>query len=76
VAEFPTDRAGYLTVLRASMQAGLNTGSPDAGQMLADELKTRLALEQVPVYYMPLAIVTHGGPGILGVSFFTNPNHL
>jgi DegV family protein with EDD domain len=53
---------GYLSVLQA--------GVPDQGQALANSLKTRLGLEDVPIYDMPPAIVTHGGPGILGVGFF------
>ena len=54
---------GYLSVLQA--------GVPEQGQALADSLKARLGLtDQVPIYNMPPAIVTHGGPGIMGVGFF------
>jgi DegV family protein with EDD domain len=53
---------GYLSVLQA--------GVPEQGQALADSLKTRLGLADIPIYNMPPAIVTHGGPGILGVGFF------
>jgi DegV family protein with EDD domain len=55
-------QGGYLTVLQA--------GVPEQGQALADRLKARLGLVDVPIYNMPPAIVTHGGPGILGVGFF------
>jgi DegV family protein with EDD domain len=53
---------GYLSVLQA--------GVPEQGRALAESLKVRLGLKDVPVYDMPPAIVTHGGPGILGAAFF------
>jgi DegV family protein with EDD domain len=53
---------GYLSVLQA--------GVPEQGQSLADSLRAHLGLAEVPVYDMPPAIVTHGGPGILGAAFF------
>jgi DegV family protein with EDD domain len=53
---------GYLCVLQA--------GVPEQGQALADSLKARLGLADIPIYNMPPAIVTHGGPGILGAGFF------
>jgi fatty acid-binding protein DegV len=63
VSQISPDAEGYLTVLHA--------GVPDQGQALADDLAHVLSLNSVPVYDMPPAIVTHGGPGILGVAFFT-----
>jgi DegV family protein with EDD domain len=60
--QYPSDEDGYLTVLQA--------GVPEQGQALANELSTMLGLPPVPVFDMPPAIVTHGGPGILGVTFF------
>jgi DegV family protein with EDD domain len=60
---YPRKGEGYLTILHA--------GVPDQGQSLANELGEKLGLNQVPIYDMPPAIVTHGGPGVLGVSFFT-----
>lgn len=58
------EREGHLIVLHA--------GVPDEGQALADELAEQLDYSDVPVIDMPPAIVTHGGPGILGVGFFTD----
>jgi DegV family protein with EDD domain len=55
---------GYLTVMHA--------GVPEQGLQLAEDLKQRLELAHVPIYDMPPAIVTHGGPGILGVAFFSD----
>ena len=55
---------GYLTVLHA--------GVPEQGHALAEDLCRQLGLTEVPVHDMPPAIVTHGGPGILGVAFFVD----
>jgi DegV family protein with EDD domain len=54
----------YLTVMHA--------GVPEQGQALAEDLKAKSGLSEVPIHHMPPAIVTHGGPGILGVGFFLN----
>ena len=53
---------GFLQVLHA--------GIIDNAQKLANELMDEFGLENVPVVDMPPAIITHGGPGILGVAFF------
>lgn len=63
--QIPRDGNGYLSVLHA--------GVPEQGQELADDLRTQLGLTDVPIYHLPPAIVTHGGPGILGVGFFVCP---
>lgn len=60
--DFPKNQDGYLTVLHA--------GVAQQGQALAEDLRLKLGVKNVPVYDMPPAIVTHGGPGILGVAFF------
>ena len=39
-------------------------------EALVAELKTKMSLPDIPIYEMPPAIVTHGGPGILAVGFF------
>jgi len=62
VDQYPRAGDGFLSIMHA--------GVPDQGQDLADDLKARLSLENVPIYDVPPAIVTHGGPGILGVGFF------
>ena len=54
---------GYLNVL--------NAGVNDQAKDLADELKTTYGLKDVPIVNVPPAIITHGGPGIIGVAFFT-----
>lgn len=63
-AQIASTKEGYLTVMHA--------GAPEQGHALAEELCARLRLTTVPVHDMPPAIVTHGGPGVLGVGFFTD----
>lgn len=60
--QYPRDGNGYLSVMHA--------GVPEQGQALADELGGALGLSDVPMLDVPPAIVTHGGPGVLGVGFF------
>lgn len=42
----------------------------EEAQEIATELKEKLGLDDIWVTNVPPAIVTHGGPGILGVGFF------
>lgn len=60
--QYPRHQAGYLSIMHA--------GVPDQGNTLAQELGKMLNLADVPVFNVPPAIVTHGGPGILAASFF------
>jgi DegV family protein with EDD domain len=60
--QIPRDGGGHLSVLHADV--------PDQGQALADDLSAQLGLAEVPIYDIPPAIVTHAGPGLLGVGFF------
>ncbi len=62
--QFPCDEDGHLSVMHADV--------PDQGQALAGDLGAELGLSQVPIFDMPPAIVTHAGPGILGVGFFVS----
>ncbi len=62
VSQYPTREDGFLSIMHA--------GVPEQGQALADELKAVLKLDSVEVVDVPPAIVTHGGPGILGAGFF------
>ena len=60
--QYPKDCDGYLTVMHASV--------PDQAQALAAELGAQLGVKDVPIYDVPPAIITHGGPGILAAGFF------
>jgi len=57
----PPGGDGHLAVMHA--------GAAEQAQALAAELGKKLEQEVVPIYDLPPAIVVHGGPGILGVSF-------
>ncbi len=60
--QIPGDGRGYLSILYA--------GNPEEGRALADELGRAINQPDVPVVSMPPAIITHGGPGLLGAAFF------
>lgn len=57
----PRRDSAYLSVMHA--------GVPEQAHALAGELRSQLELSAVPVYDLPPAIVTHAGPGLLGVAF-------
>ena len=65
--QYPNNDKGYLTLMHA--------GVPQEAQYLFDEFKNRLSISDIPVYKMPPAIVVHGGPGVLGVGFFSANAH-
>lgn len=48
-------------------------GGQARAEKLAQELADALNLDSIPVYEVPPAIVVHGGPGIISVSFFKCP---
>ncbi len=39
-------------------------------QVLADELKSKVSVSEIPIYELPPAIVVHAGPKTMGVGFF------
>ena len=62
--QIPRTPDAYLTIMHA--------GVPDQGQALAFDLAQSLGIDSVPVFDVPPAIVTHGGPGILAAAFFVS----
>lgn len=58
----PKGEGSYITVSHCG-------GEERAGK-LAKELEEALEIEAIPIYEVPPAIVVHGGPGIIEVSFF------
>jgi DegV family protein with EDD domain len=60
--QYPAKGEAHLTVLHG--------GVPDDGQALAKDLAALLNIPCPAIYEMPPAIVTHAGPGVLGVGFF------
>jgi DegV family protein with EDD domain len=61
--DLPTKNAKYLTILHSDALY--------EAQALATEMQMRLKIDKIPIYNMPPAIVAHGGPGIIGMGFFT-----
>lgn len=55
---------GRITVMHAA--------SPEEGLGLARDLSTLTGQKEIPISDVPPAIVTHAGPGIIGVGFFTD----
>ena len=62
LTQIPRDGSGHLCVMHADV--------PEQALALAEELRGPLNLPPLPIFDVPPAIVVHGGPGILGVSFF------
>jgi DegV family protein with EDD domain len=60
--QLPSENTHTLSVMHADAY--------DQATKLAKELAQKLNTRDIPIYNMPPAIVTHGGPGILGVAFF------
>jgi len=61
-AECPHGTQSHLCVMQA--------GAAQEADALAAELRSRMNLTYIPVYELPPAIVTHGGPGLLAIGFF------
>jgi DegV family protein with EDD domain len=60
--QIPHDGSGFLSIMHAGVYS--------QAIALAEELSNLVNQPYVPVVNMPPAIVTHGGPGILGTGFF------
>lgn len=56
---------GYLSISEC--------GADEDAKALADSLKYRFNLSEVPIYRVPPAIVVHAGPGVLATSIFIRP---
>jgi fatty acid-binding protein DegV len=54
----------YLTIMHA--------GNLEEAKLLAEQLGEEINLEYVPITYVPPAIITHAGPGILAAGFFSD----
>ncbi len=62
-SQCPKSDSARLAVLQVAAEA-------EAAALAAD-LKARMCLSAVPIYELPPAIVVHGGPGTMGVGFFS-----
>jgi DegV family protein with EDD domain len=57
------DGEAYISVMHAAV--------PKLANEFVDMLRQEFQLDYIPILDVPPAIVTHGGPGILAVAFFT-----
>jgi DegV family protein with EDD domain len=64
LSECPKDESAFLSVLHGGVFEQAND--------LANTLKKELGIADIPITFLPPAILVHAGPGVLGVSFFTN----
>jgi len=58
----PKGKSSHITVSHC--------GGQKRAELLAREFEQALNIQSIPVYEVPPAIVVHGGPGIISVSFF------
>jgi fatty acid-binding protein DegV len=62
ISECPSDSTAFLNV-----QHG---GAYENARILSAELSEKTGIQDIPITNLPPAILVHGGPGVLGVSFF------
>ena len=60
--QYPRDREGYLTLSHADAR--------DRIEKIAEELKQRLGIAEIPIYNLPPAIMVHAGPGVVAAQFY------
>ncbi len=63
-AECPPDENSYLSIMQCDAEQ-------DAA-WLSDTLSRKLSLPAIPIYGVSSALIVHGGPGILAVSYFVS----
>ncbi len=62
--ECPKTPESHLAVIQAEAES--------EAREFAARLKTLIPVPEIPVYELPPAIVTHGGPKTMGVGFFAD----
>jgi DegV family protein with EDD domain len=62
-AECPKGEGSFLCLMQAD--------AVETAAELAAVLKQKMGIRDIPVYELPPAIITHGGPGALAVGFYT-----
>jgi DegV family protein with EDD domain len=63
--ECPQGEGSFLCVMQAD--------AVDIARELADGFKQQMGIKEIPIYELPPAIVTHGGPGTVAVGFYAQP---
>ncbi len=61
-AECPNNAEGHLKIMQG--------GAEKDAAVLAEEFKHTLGISDVPIFFLPPAILVHAGPGALGITFF------
>lgn len=64
MTQISRDGDGFLSIMHADVE--------DEAQEFADDMRAKLGVSEVPILAVPPAVVTHGGPGVLGVGLFTD----
>lgn len=62
-SECPHHDGALLTIMHGDAE--------EEAQALVDEFKTQLGISSIRIYDLPPAILVHAGPGVIGVSYFT-----
>lgn len=65
VNEYPKNQNGYLTIMHGGVEEEAIALATDLAKLL------NLQPEEIPIYFLPPAILVHAGPGVLATSFFT-----
>jgi DegV family protein with EDD domain len=60
--QYPRDREGFLTLSHADAREKVEN--------IAEELKRKLNISDIPIYNLPPAIMVHAGPGVVAAQFF------
>ena len=63
--ECPKGEGSFLCIMQADAE--------ETARDFADGLKAKMGVKDIPVYELPPAIVTHGGPGALAAGFYAEP---
>lgn len=63
INHYPKDQEGYLTLSHAGAQERIES--------IAQELRSALGLDDIPIYNLPPAIITHAGPSAVCAQFFS-----
>ncbi len=63
--ECPKGEGSFLCVMQADAE--------ETAKGLIDGLKPQMGVKEIPIYELPPAIVTHGGPGTIAVGYFCEP---
>lgn len=61
--ECPKGEGSFLCVMQAD--------AVDIAKELAEGLKEKMGVREIPIYELPPAIVTHGGPGTMAIGFYS-----